>query len=268
MILINGVEQQTLASDDRGLAYGDGFFTTAKVVAGKVEYWRDHLERLMLAAKRFDIELPSVLTLFSEVQQVIQGVELGCLKITITRGSGGRGYSPQGCGQTTRIVQVSDWPAHYLTWQQQGARLDMAAFSLGIVPALAGYKTLNRLEQVLIKQELAGLDYDDVAVTDINGHLVEASAGNLFWRKGSTLYTPCLSQAGVKGVMRKQVLKVAERLELASELGLFPAAELDNADEIFITNALMGIVPIKQYKQKQLSDFSLTEMINKELTDD
>ncbi len=268
MMLINGVEQQILASDDRGLAYGDGFFTTAKIVAGKVEFWRDHLERLMLASKRFEIELPSVLTLFSEVQQVIQDVELGCLKITITRGTGGRGYSPQGCQQTTRIIQTSPWPEHYLSWQEQGVYLNPAAFTLGLQPALAGYKTLNRLEQVLIKQELAELDCDELAVADLNANLVEVSAGNLFWRQGNTLYTPCLSQSGVKGVMRKQVLKVVERLNIPHQLGHFPLDMLDNADEIFITNSLMGIVPVKQYKQNQLSDFSLAEKIKKELTDD
>ncbi|MCE2570333.1 aminodeoxychorismate lyase [Motilimonas eburnea] len=268
MILINGSEQLTLSHADRGLSYGDGFFTTAKVVDGQVEFWRDHLERLMLSAKRFKIELPSVLTLFSEVQQMIQGVESGCLKITITRGAGGRGYSPQGCTQTTRILQLSPWPSHYQQWQQHGVHLDTATFTLGMQPALAGYKTLNRLEQVLIKQELAELDCDDVAVTDLQGNLVEASAGNLFWRQGDTLYTPCLSHSGVKGVMRKQVLNCAQRLDLPCQLGMFPVSALDSADEIFITNALMGIVPIKQFQQKQLSDFSLAEKIRKELTDD
>ncbi|WP_434340761.1 aminodeoxychorismate lyase [Motilimonas cestriensis] len=268
MMLINGEEKQVVASGDRGLAYGDGFFTTAKVVAGKVEFWRDHLERLMLASKRFNIELPSESTLSSEVQLAIQGVEIGCLKITITRGCGGRGYAPIGCQQTTRMIQVAPWPSHYLNWQLQGASLLPASFTLGLQPALAGYKTLNRLEQVLIKQELAELDCDDLAVADINGNLVEVSAGNLFWRQGNTLYTPCLSQAGVKGVMRKQVLKVAERLELPHKVGLFPARDLDDADEIFMTNTLMGIVPIKQYKQSCLSDFSLVEKIKKELCDD
>ncbi|MCE2595250.1 aminodeoxychorismate lyase [Motilimonas cestriensis] len=268
MMLINGEPNRQISPADRGLAYGDGFFTTAKVVRGKVEFWRDHVERLMLASKKFAIELPSLLTLFSEVQTAIAGVELGCLKILITRGEGGRGYSGAGCENPTRIISVTPWPAQYQLWQRSGIALAPCQYQLGLNPQLAGYKTLNRLDQVLIKQELESLDVDDVIVCDINGYVVESSAANVFWFEQGTLYTPDLSQAGVNGVMRKQVLRCAEQLEIPVNIVKFKLDQLAQVDSMFITNTLMGLVPIKQFQQRVLTDFSLVQRLQQEIKDD
>jgi len=267
-MLINGVASTHISANDRGLAYGDGFFTTAKVVNGKVEFWRDHVERLMRASNKFSIELPSLLTLFTEVQTVIAGVELGCLKIVITRGEGGRGYSAQGCDNPTRLISLSPWPVHYQDWQRDGIHLGVAEFKLGLQPYLAGYKTLNRFEQVLIKQELNALEYDDLIVCDINDHVIEASAGNLFWFTEGTLYTPELSQTGVAGIMRKQVLQRAEQKAIPVALVKTDIVQLEYCEAMFITNALMGIVPIKQFQQRLFSDFSLVQALQQEIKDD
>lgn len=265
MFLINGKAVTDWPIADRAAQYGDGFFTTAKIHQGEVQFWRDHLERLMLTAKALHIELPSVLDLFQEVQQVLQQHPTGVLKIMISRGQGGRGYSPSGCGPTTRVLSVTELPAHYANWQNQGIELTVCQQRIGSSPMLAGYKTLNRLEQVLLKREVEQAGTDDGIVLDQNGHVVEATAANIFWYHQGTWYTPDLRQAGIKGIMRKQVLAVCERLAIPCQQGQYPLADVLGAEAVFICNSLMGLVPIKQCQQRSWTDFTAIVRLQKEM---
>lgn len=109
---------------------------------------------------------------------------------------------------------------------------------------LAGVKSLNRLEQVLLRDELDQRQLAEGLVCDHDGWLVEAVTANLFWRRDSVLYTPLLDRAGVEGVMRRWVLAQAEQLGLQCCPVRVGLAALEAADELFLTNALMEIVPV------------------------
>ncbi|MCM0147397.1 aminodeoxychorismate lyase [Photobacterium galatheae] len=266
MAWMNGVETDSVSVSDRAFQYGDGCFTTVLVEQGVPRLWSQHLQRLKNTLLKLNIAAPDWSPMISKVMSVAQKYpEKGVIKILISRGTGGRGYSTAGCQQT--LVMISDfvWPAHYETWQQHGIELGLCQQRLGLIPMLAGLKHLNRLEQVMLKQEIEANGWQDAVVLDINDHVVETCASNIFWRHDSTLYTPELSQAGVHGLMRAHVCELAKDLGYCLEFVKSPLDALLCADEVFITNALMALVPVTKIQWKTYDEHSALEAITKRL---
>ncbi|XXD10215.1 aminodeoxychorismate lyase [Klebsiella sp. R445] len=247
MFLINGIEQDTLAASDRAVQFGDGCFTTARIVGNQVYMLPAHLRRLQQACEKLLIPYTQWQTLEAEMQQLARGQQSGVLKVILTRGAGGRGYSGTACQAPTRILSVSPYPAHYSRWQETGITLALSPIRLGRNPALAGLKHLNRLEQVLIRSHLEQTEADEALVLDSDGWLTECCAANLFWRKGTTVFTPRLDQAGVDGIMRQHCMaQLAQSPFRVVEVTAEPDA-LREADEVLICNALMPLVPVRSW---------------------
>lgn len=244
MFLINGCQQQTLAANDRAVQFGDGCFTTARIQTGQVQLLSAHLARLREACKRLLLPFTDWALLEQEMVTLASRQQAGVLKVIISRGAGGRGYSAAGCETPTRILSLSAPPAHYARWQQAGVTLALSPIRLGRNPYLAGIKHLNRLEQVLIRTHLEQTAGDEALVLDSDGLLTECCAANLFWRQGSTVFTPRLDQAGVKGIMRQFIIaRLAASSFTVAEVAARPKA-LADADEVLICNALMPVVPV------------------------
>ena len=148
---VNGQKSQLISVKDRGLAYGDGIFTTAKISHGKVLLFDEHFARLKEGCLKLGLLLPDFANLAHEVSEQAEAYDIAVLKIMITSGEGGRGYSRQGIEKANTIIQISPFPEHYGTWQSKGIRLGISQQLLGINPLLAGIKHLNRLEQVMIR---------------------------------------------------------------------------------------------------------------------
>ncbi len=231
---------QTPHSTDRSFQYGDGLFTTVRVKAGQAMLWDLHLQRLVAGAQRLLIHAFDTEELTAKVQQAISAPEQ-VIKVLISRGQAGRGYSPQGIASPCCYISTAALP-DYSQWQQQGIRLGVAEFKLAQQPALAGLKHNNRLEQVLIKAELAQRNLDELVVLDHSGAVIEVSAANLMFCKNGQWCTPSLDQAGVNGVMRQHLL--AQRVVTE---GRYQLEDLKQADAILICNALMGVVPVKEF---------------------
>jgi len=260
------VEQDRIAAADRAFLYGDGCFTTVLIEHRKPRLWPQHLERLQTTLKRLGIDAPDWSPLTEKVMSLAWGYpEKGVVKIIISRGVGGRGYSPAGCHQTQVMISGFAWPSFYKRWQQEGVELGVCQQRLGLSPMLAGLKHLNRLEQVLLKQEIEENGWLDAVVLDANGHVAETSASNIFWRCGNTLYTPALDLAGVHGLMRAHVCEQASALGYCLEFVKSPLDTLLCADEVFITNALMALVPVTRIQTKTYTERSALKAITKRL---
>lgn len=260
MFLINGTWQHTLAANDRAIQFGDGCFTTARVIGGQIQLFDAHLQRLAQACDRLGIAFPDAAVLGEEMRTIAQSQQQAVLKVIISRGAGGRGYSAAGCDSPTRLLSIAPYPVWYTQWREQGITLTQSPVPLGRNPFLAGIKHLNRLEQVLIRRHLEQTDAQEALVLDSEGWLTECCAANLFWRKGQRVYTPKLDQAGVNGLMRQHILRQLEHSPW--QVGEVRAllSDLATADEVFICNALMPIVPVNQamhtrYASRELYHF-------------
>lgn len=222
---------------DRGLAYGDGLFETMSLRAGTVERLDLHLDRLREGCARLELPVPAQAELERRIAEAAVGIERGTLKLILTRGVGPRGYAPPAeAAPTVILLPEARFPAPV-----SGISVTMLGTRLGENRKLAGIKHLNRLEQVLGRLELGRLGADEGLMSSTGGAVIGGTSRNLFAVFGDRVATPPVDRAGIAGVMRRAVLEQCAGLGIdAAEATLSPA-DLTRADELFMTNALVGI---------------------------
>lgn len=249
MIWVNGGAAECLPLTDRGLLYGDGVWETLLVKAGQPQFLDWHLERLRHGLQVLQIALPDwdALRLRQEIHAACQTPEQAVLKIIITRGAGQRGYNPKTASPPTRIVQITPWAGYPPEYAQQGIRVTRCTTRLAQQPLLAGFKHLNRLEQVLARAEF-GDDYQEGLVSDTAGQVIEGTMSNLFLinAKGEVL-TPDLSQCGIAGVMRRFILQTLAESGIQCHIQAVTDRDVEQAQALFMTNSLMGVLPVREY---------------------
>ncbi|WP_088328395.1 aminodeoxychorismate lyase [Lacimicrobium sp. SS2-24] len=263
-VLVNGQCQDHLPVADRAVQYGDGVFTTIKVENGKPQLAARHYTRLKHGLLQLNISYPDFAALETEVDSLADDIGQGVLKVLISRGQGGRGYQAPSSPKPLRILSVHDIPEHYAQWQDAGIRLGLSQHTLACQPQLAGIKHLNRLEQVLVKQETTEPEVDDVLVCDTQGMMVECSASNLFWQSNGIWYTPDLSEAGVDGVMRQHLLARFRDKGIMVNQVAAPPCVLKCAQAVFICNSLMGMVPVTRF-QSTAYDIKKVKQLSREM---
>ena len=259
--MINGRMSECVASNDRGLLYGDGLFETIAVLEGKPGYWQQHLQRLQAGCTRLGIEAVDELLLAEECRQLVDGVGKAVVKIIVTRGSGGRGYRVPVRSAPTRILQLHDWPDFPLTCAGEGVAVRLCDIRLGHNPTLAGIKHLNRLEQVLARQEWSDNDIMEGLLLDSGDKLIEGTMSNLFLVRDGMLQTPDLQRCGVAGIMRSQVLELADKIPINTEVCQPGIAELQAAEEVFICNSLIGIWPVITIDDRKYTRGTITKRL-------
>ncbi|MEE9251480.1 MAG: aminodeoxychorismate lyase, partial [Alphaproteobacteria bacterium] len=168
------------------------------------------------------------------------------LKIIVTRGAGGRGYRPPERPVPTRILSRHPWPDYALAAWREGVVARVCTTRLATQPLLAGIKHLNRLEQVMARREWDDPVISEGLMLDTDGFVVDGTMSNLFIVAGGRLATPDLSLCGVAGVMRAVVLEAAAKLEVPAEVIRITLDRVRAADEVFLTNSLIGIWPVRE----------------------
>jgi 4-amino-4-deoxychorismate lyase len=241
-VWINGAAGRHIDYRDRGLQYGDGLFETMRVRHGRIRLLDYHLARLFDGCRRMSIEPPAAPALRRELARRARPRADAVLKLIVTRGPGARGYRPSGRERCTRILSLSALPR--LAGTESSQRVRICATPVGSNPALAGLKTLNRLESVLARSEWSDARIWEGLMRDIDGNLVCGTMSNLFVRHGSTLLTPPVDRCGIAGVMRRWVLEQAAELNLHPRQRRVKLEELDDAAEVFMTNAVAGVVSV------------------------
>ena len=246
MMLVNGECKEHIEISDRGFQYGDGLFETIAVRNGQPVCLDRHLDRLNAGCRRLYIPFPGTEILTLEAEKLTQHSSKAVLKLILTRGSGGRGYRQPDLIQTTRVLSLHPYPDYPESYTEQGINTRFCATRLGLNPALAGIKHLNRLEQILARAEWIDLDIQEGIMLDINDHVIEGTMTNLFYIKNNTLYTSSLLQSGVAGIVRGIILAMSSDHELCAIEHTFTKDELLSADEVFVCNSIIGIWPVKQ----------------------
>lgn len=248
-LLINGRADGGLEAADRGLAYGDGLFETLALRAGRPLNWSRHWARLARGCERLRLPLPERGLVEAEIDRLAGGVERGVLKLILTRGPGGRGYRLPESPHPTRLLSLHPWPDYPERWRRDGVALRICRTRLGLNPALAGLKHLNRLEQVLARAEWAD-EVQEGLMLDVRGRVICGTMSNLFVLKGGRLLTPRLNEAGVEGVTRERILALAPRLGLETEVVPLSLPALYGAEGLFVCNSLIGLWPVRRLEGK------------------
>ncbi|AAU91789.1 MULTISPECIES: aminodeoxychorismate lyase [Methylococcus] len=263
-VLVNGRSSGCVDVRDRGFQYGDGIFTTLRLRAGKAMLLCRHFGRLADACFRLGIRYPGDEALSADLRRLGLEAAEGVVKIQITRGVGGRGYRPVAEGEPTRVVSLHPAPEFPQDYYRSGVSVTLCRTPLGINTALAGVKHTNRLEQVLGRGEWAD-EFQEGLMCDTEGFLVEGTMSNVFMVKAGRLETPLIDRCGVAGVMRRLVLEIARSRGVeVSERRIRPE-ELAAADEIFLTNCVIGIWPVARVAETNYPVGEMTTMLSRGL---
>ena len=256
-ILINGApgdsaEAPSLPIADRGLAYGDGVFETIAIAHRRPEFWDRHMTRLQQGCRVLRLPPPDRENLARQTDLLCRALPASgdesraIVKITLTRGVGGRGYAPPPRARPAIIVARYDWPTYPPHWAVDGVTVRLCQLRLGRQPALAGVKHLNRLENVLARSEWDDPGIAEGLLSDDRACLIEGTMSNLFILDEDGLATPDLKGCGVAGIMRGVILDLAAEMGLDVVIRDIKASELLNARGAFLTNSVMGLWPIRE----------------------
>ncbi len=260
-VLVNGEERESVPITDRGFQYGDGVFETLGVLHGQPLLWDAHLQRLVSGCRSLGFRNPPpVQALTEEAYRLAAPLDRAVLKIIITRGGGPRGYRAAGDLVPTRVVSVDEWPGEHIEKRRRGARIRMCRTLLASQPRLAGLKHLNRLEQILARAEW-GQDWDEGLMCGERGTVVEATASNLFAVIDGAIHTPDLTRCGVAGIMRDEVIRIARRLQYDVNIVDLPVDRLYAAQELFLTNSIIGIWPVRVLDSHTFGDGPVTRSL-------
>jgi len=251
-ILVNGEAGEQIPVLDRGFQYGDGLFETIRVDGGAPEFWDRHMARLAFGCARLAIPAPDAALLRREAMRLCEGAGDGVLKIIVTRGIGGRGYNPAGAASPSRVVALHPAPDHPESFAREGVRLHLCETRLSDQPRLAGLKHLNRLEQVLARSEWSDAETAEGLMCDGADAAIEGTMSNLFLIHGGEIHTPDLARCGVAGIMRAVVLEMARGMGFSVKTRRVARAEVDEADEVFVTNSVIGIWPVRALGERKL----------------
>jgi len=258
-----------LNSMNRGLLYGDGVFETIKAVKGKLLFWEDHYFRLMASMRILRMEIPMEFTpehLQKQLTDTLQACDLieksARIRITVYRKEGGA-YLPEdrGVGYYVYAKEISN-PFYVLS----DAPYEVELYKDHYVNAdiLSTLKTTNKVLHVTGSIFAEDNGYDNCLLVNNKKNIVEALQGNLFLVKGTHIKTPPLEDGCLRGIIRKQLLGILPLMkEYTFEEASISPFELQKADELFITNSIVGIQPITKYRKKTYTNKVASALLQK-----
>lgn len=261
-------DQALVPVTDRGLLYGDGLFETVLVVNGKPFRWTQHLRRLRRGAEFLGIRPPMTDDdLGRALASLLRANSLtdAVVRITLTRGSGPRGYSPKGADRPTLILTC-----HPLSPDRSPAvvpRWNLITSSLRVATGdpLLNLKTANKLPNILARAEAEAHGADEALLLNTSGHVVEAASANLFWIDQGTVHTPPLDDGALEGVTRELVLEICRSLGLPTALRHTTPLALRETEAVFLTLSTLGIVEAATLDGQSLASSPLTRRIAESL---
>lgn len=266
MVNLFWADEGGLPANDRGLAYGDGLFETIRMLGRKGVLLPRHLDRMVRDARRLGIaislsELETVAARAAE-RWGLDDVSGGwILKLTLTRGAGGRGYRPDPGMTPNLLVASAPLPPAIA---EEGVVADFSSVTLSVNPLLSGIKSLNRLEQVMAAREMDGSVFE-LIMSNAGGHLVEGTRTNLLVKSGEGWITPPSRDLAVSGIMRQWVL---ERLREQGDVVYERPVEVEDVLSesclgVFLLNSVLGVVPVRNLAGRNLPvDVGLATICN------
>jgi 4-amino-4-deoxychorismate lyase len=247
IVLINGEEQSKISIFNRNMQYGDGLFETCVAKGNQILFWSSHLERLSIGCERLNIQNVDESDWISDINKAFAlSAHSNCIvKLILSRGDSSRGYGYKEDIVPVRVVIISEIKK---TVANNSFSLEYSDSGYHSNPQLAGIKHCNRLEQILARSNLSS---DEGIMLDENENVII----------GNTLLTPKLDKCGVVGSRRSLILELAKSLNIEVKEDLISADKLKQADEVFISNSVIGIQSVKSIEGDSLGDNPLTEEI-------
>jgi len=261
MINFNGTiisEDASVLTKNRAFLYGDAVFETVKISNKKILFLEDHYFRLMSAMRVVRMEIPMNFTMEFLEEQILSLVENNQImdsaraRITVYRNEGGY-YLPQNNTVSYLIHAVGIENKAY-SIENKRYEVDLYKDFYITKQLLSSVKTTNKIINITGSIYANENGLDNCLLLNDSKNVVEALQGNIFMLQGNKLITPPISEGCLNGVMRRQILGLAKKIENIEVVeGVISPFDLQKADELFITNVIKGIQPITNYRKKEFS---------------
>lgn len=256
MVNLNGnlIEKETcsLSLNNRGYKYGDSLFETIRINDDKIIFLEDHYFRLMASMRMIRMDIPMNFSLdYLEVQiqsliAMLDNDSISKVRVTVFRKEGGL-YLP-----TTNDIDfiIEAFEGHSI--QKESYTVDLFKDHYVNSGMLSTIKSSNRLLNVVASIFAEENDLDNCILVNEQKNVVEATNANIFIVKGNVIKTPALLDGCIKGVARKKIIEILEKnKEYTLEETQVSPFELQKADEIFLTNAIVGVQSVTNYRKKK-----------------
>jgi branched-chain amino acid aminotransferase len=249
-------EEAVVSIRDRGFLYGDGIFETLRSYDGRPFLLEEHLERLASSARALKITLHySTKKLQQSVGDILSLNKLGdaLIRITLSRGESVHyGLQLPKDARPTLIIQAHPFRPHPEDAYKQGMRLIISSYRRSTTCPLARHKTANFLTGIMARLEASEREAQESLFLNTEGHVCEATVSNIFLVESDKIVTPALEANILPGITRKKVLEICLEEGISASEELFGPDRLFKADEVFLTNSLMELMPVSQIEEKRI----------------
>ncbi|HJU04605.1 MAG TPA: aminotransferase class IV [Nitrospiraceae bacterium] len=241
-------EEAVISVFDHGFLYGDGVYETLRSYNGRIFMLQAHLDRLRRSAHLIGIEFPerdwpALLHEAMERNKLLDAY----LRVTISRGEGEIGLDPASCNRPTVVIVAKPLPSYPAELFQDGIGLAVVSVRRNLAAALSPQiKSLNFLNNIMAKREALQARAFDGLMLNADGHVAESTTSNVFFVKSGRLYTPSVACGILDGITREVILILAREQSVPVEEGCYTPAFLSQADECFLTNTTMEIMPVRE----------------------
>ncbi len=257
-----------LNGNNRGLLYGDALFETLRVVDGRLIFWEDHYLSLMSSMRILRMEIPMSFTMEFLEEQILMLLPGGQknnstkIRITVYRNQGGL-YRPEN-NEVSYIISADLLANPYYILDEDSYEVELYKDFTVSKNMLSNLKTNNRIVNVVGSIYAKENGYHNCLMLNDSKSVVEALNGNIFVVKDNVIKTPPIEDGCIKGITRKKILDILHKIDTYEclEKSISPF-ELQQADELFITNSINGIQPISKYRKKTFNNIVARDILGK-----
>ena len=259
VVLINGEEQDKISIFSRNMQYGDGLFETCVAMDNQILFWPRHFSRLEMGCEKLNINKIDEGVWLSDIKKAFAlSLKKNCIvKLILSRGNSLRGYGYKDDIKPVRIVIISEMHQSLINKEFS---LEYSTSGYHSNPQLAGIKHCNRLEQILARSNLS---CNEAIMLDEKENVISVTQGNIYFIFGNKLLTPKLDRCGVVGSRRSLILELARSLKMDALESNISINQAQQADEVFISNSIIGIQPVHAIERHKLGKNPQTEKIRK-----
>ena len=252
---------------DHGFLYGDGVYETLRVYDGVIFELEEHLQRLFRSAILIGLDIPleiNALKVSIYETLIANTLRNAYIRLTVSRGRGDIGLDPDLCTEPTIVIIVQEFKEYPKAFYEKGISLIIAETRRNLKEAIdPRIKSLNFLNNILAKIEAKKRGVYEALMLNIYGKLTEGTISNLFFYKDSILYTPSLDCGILDGITRGLVIDLAKREDLSVKEGKFRIKDLYSAEEVFLTNTTMEVMPVSKIDDQKYAVGDIAKLLSK-----
>lgn len=238
-----------------GFLHGFGVFETMRAYNKKIACLDSHLRRIKSGAAFIGIKLSYSTDGFKRIiyrALCLSGYADNYIKLTVWRDLKDTGF----------LVIVKEYRPYSAQIYRKGFKIGISSLRQGEANLFSRLKTTNRLLYELSFQEAKQKGFDEALILNGKGYITEASRSNIFFAKGNELFTPSLDCGCLEGITRGAILDLAKKHKIGINEGNWTIGDLSEADEAFLTNSLIGVMPVGFLESKSIGNYERRKLAN------